>query len=110
MSWKPSTEHPWRTQKILGRNAMERNRQMLYRRQNMAHSKKDALVTGQNEKQPALPLNTVRGLLAFRGETIASWARRHGYSDAYVHLSMRGLRRGPKARRIVAELKADLGV
>jgi hypothetical protein len=48
--------------------------------------------------------------LAFRHLTIRAWASARGYRDAYVHLAMRGQRRGPVARRIVAALRADLGV
>ena len=52
----------------------------------------------------------VRGELAFRHLTIRAWASARGYRDAYVHLAMRGQRRGPVALRIVAALRADLGV
>ena len=59
---------------------------------------------------PALNVNTVRGLLILRGSSVRAWSDRKGYRDAYVHLAIRGLRKGPKARRIVQELKEELGI
>jgi lambda repressor-like predicted transcriptional regulator len=49
----------------------------------------------------------VRAALMLRGMTIASWARLAGYGSAtQVSLAIHGHRRHPKARRIVAQLKA----
>ena len=61
------------------------------------------------KEQPVDP-NRVRGLLAFEGLTIRKWSHARGYRDAYVHLAMRGVRRGPLARRIVAHLRRELDV
>lgn len=45
-----------------------------------------------------------------RGDTIESWSRRKGYTSALVRMSIRGLRAGVISRRIVADLKAELGL
>jgi hypothetical protein len=68
--------------------------------------------TSIQSQKKAPPLNwfAVRGHFVARGESAARWARRHGYIPAYVHLSATGLRAGPKARRIVSQLKAELGL
>lgn len=62
------------------------------------------------EKKPAVPVKTVRGLLLLRGETLSDWARRRGYRSQYVQLALRGMRHGPKARRIREEITRELGL
>jgi len=52
----------------------------------------------------------VRGLLLFRGMTLADWCRARGEHPGTVHHALTGRRRGPKARRIVEELKRELGI
>jgi len=64
----------------------------------------------QKEKQPALPPNRVRGLLAFRGESISSWARARGYHPQHVCMSIRGLRAGPRALEITRRMRQELGL
>ncbi|NQT91330.1 MAG: hypothetical protein HQ559_01115 [Lentisphaerae bacterium] len=60
--------------------------------------------------QAVLPLKTVRGLLLLRGYTLQDWSEEHGYSNAFVHMSLTGKKRGPKALRIVDELRTELGI
>ena len=57
-----------------------------------------------------MPMNTVRGLLMLRGETLTAWSRRRGYLPQYVQLSCRGKRHGAKARRIRTEIREELGL
>jgi hypothetical protein len=52
----------------------------------------------------------VRGLLIARGLSLARWSRANGFHHAYVHMSVRGVRRGPVARAIVKQLKQELGL
>jgi hypothetical protein len=66
--------------------------------------------SSQKEKQPALPMNTVKGLFAFRGETLTGWARANGYSAQIAHMAVKGKRRGPMSQEIVRRLKKELGL
>jgi hypothetical protein len=54
--------------------------------------------------------NLVRAFFVARGDTVRKWSVRNGYHPAYVELSGTGKRRGPKAGRIVADLKRETGL
>lgn len=68
--------------------------------------------SGREQKKPGAPLavNEVRAAFVRRHTSMHAWARRRGYWPAYVDMAVRGRRGGPKARRIVAELKRELGL
>jgi len=63
----------------------------------------------QEETAP-LDIREVRAELILRGLSLSAWARGYGKASQYVQLAVRGKRRGPIARRIVAALKAELGL
>lgn len=52
----------------------------------------------------------LRGLLLFRGLTLADWCRQHGEYPGTVHHALTGRRRGPKSKRIVMQLREELGI
>jgi hypothetical protein len=60
--------------------------------------------------EPALPVRTVRGLLLLRGTSLAEWSRGRGWPDAFVHQAITGKRRGPTARKILSEIRDELGL
>jgi len=62
------------------------------------------------EKEALGEARYLRGLLLFKGLTLADWCRSRGEHPGTVHHALTGKRRGPKARRIVAELKEELGL
>lgn len=59
---------------------------------------------------PVLNVLEVRSMFVRRGTTLNAWAKSRGFCGMYAHLSVRGLRRGPVARRIVIAVKQELGV
>jgi hypothetical protein len=66
--------------------------------------------TGQKKHEAPLSWNHVRAYFVARGDTVRKWSVRNGYHPAYVELSGTGKRRGPKAGRIVADLKRETGL
>lgn len=69
-----------------------------------------ALATRILSRQSALDVRAVRAALILRGTSLHAWASTVGKRPQYVQLAVRGQRRGPIARRIVAALKRDLGM
>lgn len=61
------------------------------------------------KKDAPLDIRLVRSVLIRRGDTLNEWARRKGYGP-YAYLVVYGLRKGPKAERILEELRRDLGI
>ena len=43
------------------------------------------------------------------GSHLKAWADAHGYAYTTVSYAVRGIRRGPKSRQIIAKLRAELG-
>jgi len=71
----------------------------------------NGLTRGAQKKTSAdLKLNEVRGLLILGGTPLHHRALAKGYCSATVHLAVCGKRRGPLSRRIVRELKEELGL
>lgn len=62
------------------------------------------------KRNPPLNIREVRAELIRRGYSVSAWARRYGKRPQYVQLAVRGQRRGPIARDIVAELRKELGL
>lgn len=62
------------------------------------------------KKAPPLDILEVRSRLVLRGLSLRAWAIRNGYWSQVVDHAVRGKRSGPKARRIVRQLKEDLGL
>ncbi len=52
----------------------------------------------------------VRVQLLIRGYSLRRWSIERGLAVDYVHRSISGQRRGPKARRIVRMIRKELGL
>ena len=70
----------------------------------------EQLSTRDQKKAPPLAVLAVRSALVARGSSLTRWSNEHGFHNAYVHMAVRGHRRGPKARRIVELLKTELSL
>lgn len=67
-------------------------------------------LTQGTEKKPALDMRQVRATLILRGDSVHAWARRNDFSPVHVLRSVRGDYSGPKAKRCIDSLKAELGI
>ena len=63
----------------------------------------------KKETTAPLSIREVRAAFVFRGSSLSGWARKNGYSAELASMAVRGLRSGPLSRRIVAEVKRELG-
>lgn len=70
----------------------------------------DLSIRGQKKAPDRARLAVVRGNLILRGTTLAHWSRARGEDPASVYNAIAGLRNGPKARRILAEILGELGL
>jgi len=61
-------------------------------------------------KKNIWPINIqqARSAMILRGTSLNRWAKSHGYSSAYIHLTLTGQRSGPKSRKIVNELLSEI--
>ena len=58
-----------------------------------------------------VPMHLVHGHLRIKGYgSVQDWARRHGHYPQYVQLALRGWRTSPYAKRIVAQVREELGL
>ena len=57
-----------------------------------------------------LDIRYVRAAFVVRGDSLHAWARRNGYSPTHVLRSIRADYRGPKAKRVVDELRCELAM
>jgi hypothetical protein len=62
------------------------------------------------KKTAPLDVLQVRGALVARGSSLTRWSNLNGFHNAYVHMAVRGKRRGPVARAIVKRLQQELGL
>ncbi len=66
----------------------------------------------KRKRESAAPLCTreIRAAFVLRGTSLSSWAANNGYSPQLVFMAISGRRRGEMSRRIVSELKEELGL
>jgi len=64
----------------------------------------------QTPREPPVNLRQVRAAFIVRGDSLYGWAKTQGFQIGYVDQALRGKRRGPKARHIVARVLAEIGL
>jgi len=55
-----------------------------------------------------IDLRDARIAMIRRGTSLNHWALTHGFSMAYVHMTLTGKRSGPKSKKIVSELLSEI--
>ena len=64
----------------------------------------------QPRNEPPVDMLQVRAAFILRGDSLHGWVKRQGLASPFVDQALRGKRRGPKARRIVAMVIQELSV
>jgi len=67
--------------------------------------------SGRATFDPVLDVRQVRGVLIMQGTSLAAWARAHGNANCgFIHQAISGRRRGPRAIRLLTQLRRDTGL
>lgn len=61
-----------------------------------------------NQKKPVMNIHHVRAQMVEKGTSLHSWAYRNGFNHVLVLHAIRGLYNGPKARRALELLQAEM--
>lgn len=54
--------------------------------------------------QPEFSINAVKAAFVLKGTTLNAWSRERGVDSSHVTKAVTGLRKGPKARQLLAEV------